>query len=151
MSDQMQGVEFTPEEICTQATGNAIAGGLALVRYARELGESPEVVAAWLGRTFAPGWEEMRGQGALNTMRTLALNLVSLGCDVRSLTGDERRAEAVAAGWPGDDNLMFFGVSQNEADALFGVFGPIAQDLDLRYDWQREGDTVRMTFEQARD
>ena len=148
MADETQTTEFSPEELCAQATGNAIAGALALVRYARELGESPEAVAAWLGHTFAPGWEEVRGQGARTAMRVLALNLVSLGCELRSLSGDEQRAEAVAAGWPGDEHLTFFGVSQKEADALFGVFRPIAEDLGLRYEWRREADTVMMTFEQ---
>ncbi len=84
-----------------------------------------------------------------HAVRGLVLNLVLLGSETRRLSGNEQRAEPAADGCSGDENLTFFGVSQNEADAMFAVFGPIAEDLGLRYEWWREGDTVRMTFEQA--
>lgn len=53
------------------------------------------------------------------------------------------------AGWPGGKPPAFFPVSQAEADALFGVFGPIAAHLGLRYAWRRDGEAVTMTVEQA--
>ena len=149
MADAGQDGEFTAEEICNQAKGNASAGGLALLAYAREQGESPTAAAAWVGRTFAPGWEAERGKGARVAARWAALNVVSLGGALRSLTGDEVRAEATVTGWPGQEDLDFFKLTREEADALYGVFGPVAEFLGLRYAWRREDDTVTMTFERA--
>ncbi len=149
MAEATRDTGFTTEEVCDQAQGDATAGGLALLAYARERGETPEAAAAWLGRTFAPGWEESRGQGARHAMRWVALNVASLGGEVRSLSGDERRAEATVAGWPGEENLAFFRLGQAEADALYGVFGPIAEHLGLRFEWRRAGDAVTLAFEQA--
>lgn len=140
---------FTEDEILEQAKGNASAAGLALLRYAREHGETPESAARWLGTLFAPGWEEVRGQGARQAAHWAGLNTVSLGATVRAFDGDERRADVTVAGWPGDEVLGFFGVSQEEADALFSVFATVADHIGLQYRWQRDGDAVTMTFEQG--
>ena len=79
----------------------------------------------------------MPGQGARTALPWVALNLVSLG------------AEATVAGWPGEEDLAFFNLGQAEADALFGVFDPIAAHLGLRCAWRRDGEAVTMTVERA--
>lgn len=149
MSSADQVPDFTDDELRSQAQGNATAAGLALLVYAREHGETPESAARWLGTLFAPGWEEVRGQGARQAAQWAALNTVSLGATVRAFAGDEGRADVTVAGWPGDEALGFFGVSQDEADAMFSVFASVADHLGLRYQWQRQGDAVTMTFEQG--
>jgi hypothetical protein len=78
-----------------------------------------------------------------------ALNTVSLGATLREFSGDERRADVTVAGWPGEDGLSFFGVSQDEADAMYSVFATVAEYLGLQYQWQRRDDAVTMTFEQG--
>jgi len=140
--------EFTDEEICRQAQGNAVATGLALFVYARDHGATAEDAARWLGAVFAPGWAEIRGQGARQAARAAALNLVSLGANLQELAGDEQRATVTVREWPGAEARTYFGISQADADATFTVFATIAEAIDLRYYWQREGDAVTMTFEQ---
>ena len=148
MTDTNAEAAFTEEEVVEQAKANVTGSGLALLIYAREHGESPETAARWLGAMFAPGWEEMRGKGARTVARMAALNIVSSGATLLKLDGEEDRAEATVVGWPGDDELEFFGVTLDEADAMFTVFEPIAEALGLQYRWLRQGDAVTMTFEQ---
>ena len=149
MSETVQGAGFTAEEVCEQAKGNTGAMLLALLAYARDQGQSPADAARFVGRLFAPSWDEVLGQEALVAARWAALNLASGGAEVRRLAGDGDRAEAVVAGWPTADDLAFFGLSREEADAAHEVFAPIAEPLGLRCAHRRDGDEVALAFERA--
>ena len=149
MSTQNQKVGFTDEEMFRNARINATGFSLALLRYAREQGQTPEAAAWWIGTIFAPGWEHVQGKGAQAAARLAVLNFVACGAASGEVSGDEHHAEAAVTGWPGEEYFTFMGVSQEEADALFRVFDPIADSLGLNYRWQRQGDTVSMTFEQG--
>jgi hypothetical protein len=137
---------FTREEICAQATGNVGALSLLLLAYARERGQPLEEAARDWGRVFAPSWDEVSTGDARTAARWAALNMVTGGGELRRLEGDARHAEAVVGGWPGDENLAFFGLSRAEADAFYALFAPIAERLGLGYQWRRDGDAVTMTF-----
>ena len=144
-----ESTDFTDDAIVAQAKRHATASCLALLRYAREQGNTPESAARWFGTLCAPAWEDVRGQGARQAAHWAADSMVSLGATAREIAGDERRADVTVAGWPGDETLSFFGVSQYEADAIFSVFAAIAEYLGLQYRWQRQDDAVTMTFEQG--
>ena len=137
---------FTAEEICEQAIGNSAASLLLLLVAARERGESLEDAARFVGRIFAPSWDSERGKGARTIARWAALNAVTCGAKVRRFDGDERRAEATVSGWPSEQDLAYFGLTQEDADALNELYGPIAERLGLGYAWRRDGDAVVMTF-----
>jgi hypothetical protein len=77
-----------------------------------------------------------------------ALNMVSVGGTLESPSGDEARAEAVIAGWPSPDLQEAFGVGQEDVDRMYAVFDPIADVLELKYAWRREGDRVALTLSQ---
>ena len=136
---------FSTDELLTQAQGNVTGFSLALVRYAREHGESPESVARWLGSLFAPGWEQLRGQGAQPVARTVALNLVSGGAILQGLTGDVV-VEVTLSGLFDAETLEFFELTQGEADHLLDVFVPIAAHAGIGYRWERQGESVMLTF-----
>jgi len=72
--------------------------------------------------------------------------MVTGGGELRRLEGDARHAESVIGRWPLDEDLGFFGLSQQEADMLYALFTPIAKRLALAYTWSRDGDAVTMTF-----
>ena len=38
-------------------------------------------------------------------------------------------------------------LSREDAQRQYDAFGPIMEHLGIRYEWRREGDAVRMTFE----
>ena len=149
MPETTDSVEFTAEEVCEQAKGNAGSMFLALLAYARDQGRSPADAAAFVGRLFAPSWDTERGKGALAAMRWATLNLVTCRAGVRSLAGDEGRAEAVVTGWPLEEELAYFGLSREEADAVHQLMIPIAEYLGLRFAFRRDGDDVVMTLEQT--
>jgi hypothetical protein len=137
---------FTAEEICEQAKGNASAAILLVLVTARERGESLEEAARFVGRIFAPSWDSERGKGARTIARWAALNAVTCGAELRRLDGDGGRAEATVAGWPSEEDLDYFGLTREDADALNELYGPIAERLGLGYAWRRDGDAVVLTF-----
>ncbi len=149
MTATTRGPWFTPDEVCEQAKGNTGGWPLALLAYARDRGQPPAEAARFVGRLFAPGWDDLPGKGALEAARAAALNLASGGAEVRRLGGDADRAEAVVAGSPTAEELAFFGLAIEEADAAHAVFEPIAERLGLRFAYRREGDEVALAFERA--
>ena len=147
MSDPTSPI-LTDEEINQFARGNASAMPLVMTAFARECGRPADDAAAFAGRLFAPGWEEARGQGALAFARLVALNMAACAGELRSLTGDERHAEARLGGLWDDETLAFFGVARDDADRFVGAFGPIAAHLGLRAAWRREGEEIVVTVDQ---
>ena len=143
MSDETN-TTFSAEQISQQAQGNVRYLCLVAVAYLKEHGLSIDEFWAFVGSRFAPGWQQ--GATAKEVAFLAALNMVSGGCTLRSLSGDESQAEAVLGGWPSGESLAFFGLSQEEADTLWGVFGPIAESLGYGYQWHRQGDEVTVTF-----
>lgn len=59
----------------------------------KERGLAVEEYVAYHGRRFAPGWEELRGQPFAEVAQLVALNSVSVGCTLRSLSGNDTRAD----------------------------------------------------------
>src|ERR687893_2293752 len=96
MSDAAS-TEFSPEEVSSQAQGNATALALTALAYLKERGLDLDEYVAFHGRRFAPVWEELRGRPVVEAARLAALNAVSLGATLISLSGDDRRAEVLVA------------------------------------------------------
>lgn len=143
MSDKTN-TTFTPEQISQTAQGNVNYLCLVMVDYLKEHALKIDEFWSFVGRRFAPNWEQ--GASAKEVASGAALNMVSGECYLRSLSGDESRAEAVLGGWPSEDSLAFYGLTQEEADSVWGIFGPIAESLGYGYEWHRQGDEVTMTF-----
>ena len=140
--------EFTTEELLSAAQGNATAFVLTTIAYLKERGLDVEDFVAFFGRQFAPGWEELRGQQAVAVAQTVARNAVSVGCTLGSLSGDETRAEVLITAWPDAEELSsVLGLEPNAGDAMWDSFYPIMDRVGIRYTWQREDGTVRLTHE----
>ncbi len=149
MSDAAN-TQFTQEELFSHAQGNATAFVLTACAFLKERGLDPEEYVAFFGRWVAPGWEQMRARPVADLAREAALNAVSVGGELRSLSGDDTSAEVLVAGWPGEELLSALQLTQGDADRLWNAFEPIMGNLGIRYAWQREGEAVRMTFERER-
>jgi hypothetical protein len=147
MSDANE-AQFTTEELLSQAQGNTTAFALAPIAYAKEHDDLVvEEYVAFVGQLFAPGWEELRGRPLRDVARTAALNLVSSGGRLSSLSGDDKRAEVLIAGWPEEEDLSSLGLTQADSEPLWNIFEPIMGHLGIRYAWERQDGVVRMTFE----
>ena len=106
---------------------------------------------AFFGRRFAPGWEELRGQPVAAVARTAALNAVSVGGTLRSLSGDEAKAEVLIEGWPAEEILSALGLERSDGETMWDSFEPIMEHLGIRYSWWPEEDgAVRITFDRGR-
>jgi hypothetical protein len=146
MSDATN-TESTPEEILSQAQGNAMAFVLTTFVYLKERGLDIDEFVELHGRSFAPAWEESRGGPVVEATRLVALNAVSVGATLRSLSGDDTRAEVHVAGWPDEEFLEMLQLSREDGERQYNAFRPIMEHLGIRYEWRREGDAVRMIFE----
>ena len=143
MSDEMNNT-FTPEQILQQAQENLTGVLLVVVAYLKEHALSVDEFCAFAGHRFALGWQQ--AMTAKEVARAATLNMVSAGVNLLSLSGDESQAEAVLKGWPSEDALAFYGVSQEDADSIWGPMATIAEHLGFDYEWHRQGEEVTMTF-----
>jgi len=141
-------VEFTTEELLAQAQGNATAFILATIAYLKEQGLAVDDFVRFFGLRFSPGWEELRSQPVLAVARTAALNAVSVGGTLRSLSGDEAHAEMLIEGWPDEEISGALGLSRGDGEAMWDSFEPIMEHIGIRYSWRHEENgPVRITFE----
>ena len=140
--------EFTRDEVLEQAKANAQALALVAMGYIKEKALSFDDFWSFVGEKFTLGCDVLKGKGARAAMRMFALNMVSVGGTLESLSGDEARAEAIIADWPSPDLLQAFGVSQGDVDRMYAVFEPIAEFLGLKYEWCRQGERVTLILAQ---
>ena len=148
MSDAADAPLFPPEEICARAQSNAAAWILTMIAYLKERGGAVEDCVAYHGRSFAPVWEELRGSPVEEIAQLVALNTLSVGNTVRSLSSEEGRAEVLVEGWPDEELMSFFPLDRDECDQIWDTYRPIMEQLGLGYAWQRQDDVVRVTIEQ---
>jgi len=141
---------FNFEQIRHQAQENALAYLLASVVYFKEQDRSPHQFIVAVGNILAPGWKDLKGHGAQVVMDTLALHVVSLGGTIVAIAGDDDLASATIAHVPSSDALKFFGLTRNNADAIWDIFKPIAISLKLWYSWSRQQDEVTFKLSRTR-
>jgi len=143
--------EFTTEELLSYAQGNATAFALAAIAYLKERGLAVDDYVRFFGHRFAPGWEELRTQPVLAVARTAALNAVSVGGVLRSLSGNEAHAEVLIDEWPDEEISSALGLERSEGEAMWDSFEPIMEHLGISYSWRHEGEGVRIIFERGRE
>src|SRR5215213_7554654 len=143
--------QFTTAELLSSAQGNATAFVLATIAYLKEHDLAVEDYVRFFGSKFAPGWEELRDQPLTAVARTAALNAVSVGGTLRSLSGDEEHAEAIIEGWPDEEISGTLGLQRGEGEAMWDSFYPIMEHIGIRYSWghEEEEGAVRLTFERG--
>jgi hypothetical protein len=150
-------VAFTPEQIAERGQDNWQHVLFGTIAYLKHRGLSVEDWAVFLGEQFAPGWGH--GYTARQFMEQAALNVVSAGASLRSLSGSAEWAESVVGDWPPQGKLAserfshFFGLTQADVDPFWEIFGPIADYLGFQYEWHRESqEKLSFTFSRrARD
>jgi hypothetical protein len=139
---------FTTDDLLSYAQGNATAFVLATIAYLKQEGMAVDDYVRFFGRRFAPGWEELRAQPVAAVARTAAMNAVSVGGTLRSLSGDEEHAEMIIEGWPDEEISGVLGLERSDGEVMWNSFELIMEHLGIRYSWRHEEDgAVRLTFE----
>jgi hypothetical protein len=142
---------FTSEELLSYAQGNATAFILSTIAYLKEHGLAVDDYVRFFGSKFAPGWEELHEQPVIAIARTAAMNAISVGGVLRSLSGDGEHAEAIVEGWPDEEISGVLGLEGRDGEVMWDSFEPIMEHLGVRYSWGHEEDgAVRLTFERGR-
>ena len=142
----MPTTDFASEEIRDAAQGNATGFALGTIAYLTQRGLPVEEWPALLGHVFSAGWNQLQQKDLATIARVAALQPISLGATVRSLSSNETHAEVVITAWPPQESLAAFGLSQADADVLWQTFAPIAQHLGLRFAMRRDGEELRLAF-----
>lgn len=84
-----------------------------------------------------------------SSAQTVALNAVSVGGILRSLSGDEERAEVLIEGWPNEEIAGVLGLEPSDGEAMWDSFEPIMKHLSIGYSWRREDGAVRLSLERG--
>lgn len=110
-------------------------------------GAAVEDCVAYHGRSFAPVWEWLRGRPVEEVAQLVALNALSVGATLRSLSSGDGRAEVLVEGWPDEELVSFLPLDRDDCDRIWDTYQPIMEHLGLGYAWQREDAVVRITVE----
>src|SRR5215203_4647704 len=122
---------FPPEEICAQAQTNAAAWILTMIAYLKQRGLAVEDGVDYHGRQFSPAWEELRGHPVEEVAQLVALNTMSVGNTLRSLSSEDGRAEVLVEGWPDEELMGFLPLDRDECDQIWDTYQPIMEHLGL--------------------
>lgn len=118
-----------------------------MIAYSKERGLAVEDCVAHHGRRFAPAWEELRGRPVEEVAQLVALNALSVGNTLRSLSSEDGRAELLVEGWPDEELLSLLPLDRDDCDQIWNTYKPIMEHLSFGYAWQRQDDVVRITVE----
>ncbi|GLV55307.1 hypothetical protein KDH_21540 [Dictyobacter sp. S3.2.2.5] len=135
---------YTAEKLHETARENAVAFALLSLAYIKKQGQAPEEFVTMAGNRLAQSWQALGNGGALEFTQAIALNITSLGGKLQTIEGDEQRAKAVFHDWISHEQASAFGLSEQEGDAWWSVFEPIATSMNYHYSWQRDGDTIQV-------
>ena len=135
---------FAPLQVAERGQDNFQHVLFGTIAHLKENDLSVEEWALSLGALFAPGWGH--GYSARAIAERAALNVVSAGASLRSVTGNDDWAECVVGDWPPQGKLSsdrmhhFFGLTTHDVDPFWEVFRPIAEHLGFDYEWHRESE-----------
>jgi hypothetical protein len=143
----MDDLDFSSDQLLEQAKGNVSAVWHASARWARDQPGGVDAWASFVGRAFAPGWDELGDASAIEVARVAALNYATTA-DLRpiDLSGDARQAVLTLSG-PEQGWLDEFGTTVAEIDRSNElVFAAIAERRGMTAAVERQDDEVRLTI-----
>ena len=88
----------------------------------------------------------MKGKSAREIARAFAINYAII-VDNLSLVGEENETSIVVEGWPREDSLSFFGISQEILDDMWiNLPKPYEEYLEMQFEGKRDGNKITLTF-----
>ena len=144
MTNDMENIPFTAEQIAAQSMSNLNSYILLTMAYLKEKGESVENWLHFLGNKFIQTWPELKEVGLQEIARGIVLNNLSGGAKLVSFSGDDSQVEIVLEGWPQYPYLALSGVSWQESQILHEVLTPVFEQIGVNYAWNIEGKQVKI-------
>jgi len=133
------------EELLDHAEENITALILGTVAYLKSKQLPVDGWVSFLGESVAPSWDEVKGQGARDVARLVALNVIASGGDVTSVTGDDSSA-TLQCSWPDSEDLTHFGLTREDLDPFIQIYQPITAFLGQSFQAARDGDQTTVTI-----
>lgn len=133
------------EELLDHAEETVTGLILTTAAYCKSRNTSFSDWVQFVGTTIAPTWDLLKGSGAIDMARIIALNLLAGGAEVLSVKGDEKKAD-VRISWPHQEDLDFLNLSREDVDPFLAVYAPAAKKVGLNYSYMREGDEITLAF-----
>jgi hypothetical protein len=137
--------EFYAEDELDLLRSNVLALAAGTIAFLREQGVPVTGWTAKLGELFARGWDTDEPWSPEDFLDATIVNLTAFGGEAVQAEFGEDDANAVVARFPDMERIAGLGLEEIDADILYDLIEPIALACGLHYDWQREGDTVRIT------
>lgn len=144
----MTDLDFTTDELLEQARGNQTGIWYLAARWARERDGSVDGWASFVGREFAPTWDEMGDDASARDVAVGAARNMATTADMRpvELTGDHGRAELLLEG-PDQETLDGSGVTRDDIDRTNElVFRAIAERRGMTLEAQRDDAGLHLVF-----
>jgi hypothetical protein len=144
----MADLDFDRDQILQQARGNQTAIWHLAARWAREHDGSVDAWAAFVGREFAPSWDEMGSDASAREVALQSALNMATTADMRpvTLTGDASRAELVLEG-PDRETLDAFATTREEIDRTNElVFRAIAEGRGMTLESRRDAAGLHLIF-----
>ena len=145
----MANLDFTNDEILEQARGDSAAIWHAAARWSRDRDGSVDGWASFVGREFAPTWDELGDNAsAFDIAKQTALIMAGQAdMQLKDLSGDASRAELILEG-PDREYLESFGTTTADIDRTHEiVFGAIAERRGLTLQCRRDNGDLHLVFE----
>jgi hypothetical protein len=133
------------EELLDHAEENLAGVILATVAFFKDRGIPVSEWVSFVGSRFAPTWEEVKGKGARDVARLVALNSTASGGHVHSVEGNEARAE-LSITWPDAEDLAHFGLTRADVDPVMAVYTPIMAHIGIKFEVSRSGDIATVVL-----
>ena len=144
----MADLDFDRDELLEQARGNQTAIWHLAARWARDHDGSVDGWAAFVGREFAPSWDEMGSDASARKVALQSALNMATTADMRPvrLTGDDTRAELVLEG-PDQEALDAFATTREEIDRTNElVFRAIAEGRGMTLEIRRDDAGLHLIF-----
>ena len=144
----MADLDFDRDRLLEQARGNQTAIWHMAARWAREHEGSVDGWASFVGREFAPSWDDMGSDASAREVAHMAALNMATTADIRpvSVTGDHTRAELVLEG-PDPEALDAYGTTRDEIDRTNElVFRAIAEGRGMTLESRRDDAGLHLIF-----
>ena len=136
------------EQKLDQTVINLTATMTAGIAFAKSLGKSPEDFGKFLGNSFSPGWEGMKGKGIAPLFKWMYINLQadkSFKLEIISETEKSVQARRTRFDEATLKEFSHLGVTVEEYDRFWGkLWEEIANYLGLEYTQKVEGNWIIM-------
>lgn len=136
--------ELSQEQVSQFARSNVRGLTLGAVKYCIENRLSNKEYWCYIGCQFSDAWDWVESTDDL--LFGILGNVLSLGFELLSVSGDGYEYTAEVTGFPSDEELDYFDLMRAETDDIWNVFLPITDRLAHDFTWERYGSKVSFTL-----